>query len=347
MNQDTRTAKNKRIWHNIVTLIILGLGVFLVLPQIGVLENSWQVLSSMSPWAVVLAFIAQVLSYLGSGYLLQSSLALSHLSVSLAHSTLIVLGASSIGLVAGGTVGNSAAIFRWTHCEGENVGERTLTTLLPSLFNSLVLVLFSIVGLIYLVVTHNMTVFQIVAFSIALGILGLGILVIVLARRYRDRTLQICLQIGKFWTNLRHEPFNPDSVEQWLDEIYLDLEVLVQGRWHLLALGAFISVSFDILTLYLLFIAAGNKISLGVLLAGYALPLLLGRIAFILPGGVGVVESSMALLYTGLGIPKAEAAVVILGYRLISFWIPNLIGFPVTIYLQNRTPFTLNPRTRA
>lgn len=88
-------------------------------------------------------------------------------------------------------------------------------------------------------------------------------------------------------------------------------------------------------TMYFLFIAAGDAAPLGVLLAGYGLPQLLGKIAFILPGGVGVVESSMAALFSQLGVAPGSAVVVILGYRLISFWIPSLLGFPIAAYLQS------------
>ncbi len=42
----------------------------------------------------------------------------------------------------------------------------------------------------------------------------------------------------------------------------------------------------------------------------------------------------MVVLYTGLGVPQATAVVVVLGYRLISFWIPSLAGFPIAAYLQ-------------
>ena len=84
-----------------------------------------------------------------------------------------------------------------------------------------------------------------------------------------------------------------------------------------------------------LFIAAGNRVSFGVLLSGYGVPLLLGKMAFIIPGGVGVVESSMAALYTELGVSSTTKVVVVLGYRLVSFWIPSLAGFPIAAYLQN------------
>ena len=93
-------------WQKIGYLAVLGIAVYLILPQITALENSWQVLTSMTLWAVGLAFIAQILSYLGSGFLLQSILAIAHQKVSLWLNTLIVLGSYSIGMVAGGMIGS-------------------------------------------------------------------------------------------------------------------------------------------------------------------------------------------------------------------------------------------------
>jgi uncharacterized protein (TIRG00374 family) len=88
------------------------------------------------------------------------------------------------------------------------------------------------------------------------------------------------------------------------------------------------------LTMYLLFIAAGHPVSLGVLLSGYGLPLLLGKLAFIVPGGVGVVEGSMAAIFNGLGVPGGVTVVVVLTYRIFSFWLPTLLGFPLIAALQ-------------
>jgi uncharacterized membrane protein YbhN (UPF0104 family) len=41
----------------------------------------------------------------------------------------------------------------------------------------------------------------------------------------------------------------------------------------------------------------------------------------------------MAALYDGFGIPDPITVVVVLGYHLISFWLPSLSGFPVAAYL--------------
>jgi uncharacterized protein (TIRG00374 family) len=100
--------------------------------------------------------------------------------------------------------------------------------------------------------------------------------------------------------------------------------------------GAAANIGFDMGTLYLLFVAVGQPVSPGILLAGYGLPLLLGKMSF-LPVGVGVVEGTMAALYNGLGVPDPVTVVVILAYRLISFWLPTLVGFPLVPYLQRAT----------
>lgn len=49
----------------LVPLNILGLAVLLILPQITTLEHSYQAIKGMLLWAVVLAVMAQVASYLG------------------------------------------------------------------------------------------------------------------------------------------------------------------------------------------------------------------------------------------------------------------------------------------
>ena len=92
------------------------------------------------------------------------------------------------------------------------------------------------------------------------------------------------------------------------------------------------------LTVYFLFIAAGHYVSIGILIAGYGLPFILGKMAFILPGGVGVIEAGMVAIYDSLLVPNPVSVVVILGYRLFSFWLPTLLGFAAAAYLSGKYP---------
>ena len=45
----------------------------------------------------------------------------------------------------------------------------------------------------------------------------------------------------------------------------------------------------------------------------------------------------MVAIYEGLGVPSAVSVVVILGYRLISFWIPTLLGLPLVLSFRRRS----------
>jgi putative heme transporter len=46
----------------------------------------------------------------------------------------------------------------------------------------------------------------------------------------------------------------------------------------------------------------------------------------ILPGGLGGVEAAMPLAFSAAGAPLADAALVVLAWRVVSFWLPTLAG---------------------
>lgn len=334
MSLKSEIAK-KNLWRNLPTLVILGIAVHLVLPQIAELKNSFQVLATLRYWAVGMAFVAQALSYICIGFLEQKTLELFKLKPSLMRSTLMLIGSVSISMAGGGVLGGSAAIFKWTRGEKGKVGGAALATLFPSLFTTITLVVFSIFGLVPMIIARNLTQAQMIGFSITLGFLGLVFCLSLLATHYQHRTNKLILWVARKFSEIRHKSFDPIPVQEEVDGIFAAWDELWEKKWRFLVSASFINVTFDLLTLYFIFIAAGVNIDFAVLLSGYGLPLLLGRMVFILPGGVGVVESSMAALYAGLGIPNATAVIVVLCYRLISFWIPIISGFPIATYLNH------------
>jgi len=323
-----------RILRNILMLAILGAGIHLILPQIHELRTSGQVLASMAWWAVGLAFVAQAFSYIGSGFMLQGFLETTRQKIALWLSTLVVIAANSIGMVAGGTVGVSAAIYRWTGGSEGSMKGATLASLLSPLFINFMLTLISIFGLVHLILAHSLTKAQALGFSLTPLVLALVLSSVLLAVRYRSRAVRTVLWVSRQIGRLRRRPFDPLPIQLEAEDLFNALDELLHGAWQKPALGAFLSVLFDMLTLYCMFLATGFQISASVLMAGYGLPLLLGKAAFILPGGVGIVESSMALLYNGLGVPQQTTVIVVLGYRLISFWLPSIAGFPVGAFLE-------------
>ncbi len=324
----------------LLPLIILGLAVHLLLPQITSLEKSISVIRSMSLWLVGLAMIAQVCSYIGSGYLLKTIVDLGQSRLSLARAMLISLAAASIGLVAGGWVGAAAATYRWIAKSEDTSEEAALAGVLPSLYNNALLVIITVFGLVHLLFKHQLSSVQAVGYCLILFVLGSGMVMVMYGSQHPELVERLVLGIVSRLMHLLRRAFDGTAIHNMIDNIYAGLALLRKRGWIQALLGSVMNIGFDMLTLYFLFIAAGHTADLGVLMAGYGLAYLLGKGVFLIPGGVGVIESGMVAIYTNLGIPDSISVVVILSYRLLSFWIPSLLGFAVMGYLQ-RTSDTI------
>jgi uncharacterized protein (TIRG00374 family) len=324
---------NVQVGRYLPLLLLLGLAVHLILPQITTLEHSLRVIEGMLPWAVGLALVAQLLSYVGSGFLLRSIVYLASQRLSIVRGTLINIAASSIGLVAGGVVGSTAATYRWVRGSGVSAQGAGLAGGVAPLLNNGVLIIVAVIGLLHLLVVHELSMLQAAGFGLVLLILGFVVGGIGWSTRHRPQLTRLADWAVTRWAGLRRRPYDSAETETTLKRLFGTWDALRTGNWRKPALGALLNVAFDMLTLYCIFIAAGHAVSPGILLTGYGLPLLLGKVSF-LPGGVGIVEGTMAVLYDGLGVPDAVTVVVILTYRVISFWLPSLLGFLFVPYLQ-------------
>jgi uncharacterized protein (TIRG00374 family) len=91
----------------------------------------------------------------------------------------------------------------------------------------------------------------------------------------------------------------------------------------------------DAATLWLVFVAMLDVVSPHVFFAGYAIPLMVSKVG-VVPGGVGLVEGMMVGIFHHVGEPPATTALAVVGYRLLAFWLPNLVGFGVIPFLQTR-----------
>lgn len=89
-------------------------------------------------------------------------------------------------------------------------------------------------------------------------------------------------------------------------------------------LGAVAYWGFDIAALWASFRAFGHPPPGAVLVTGYYLGTL--GTALPLPGGVGGVEGGMIGAFLGFGVKGSLAAIAVLGYRTISYWLPTIPG---------------------
>jgi uncharacterized protein (TIRG00374 family) len=95
------------------------------------------------------------------------------------------------------------------------------------------------------------------------------------------------------------------------------------GRTLLVALVAHVV---NMASLYFLFMAFHQGVSVGSLVAGFSMGILFWNVS-ITPQGIGAVEGAMTLAYRSLGVPTASAAVVALAFRGLTLWLPVFVGF--------------------
>ncbi len=96
-------------------------------------------------------------------------------------------------------------------------------------------------------------------------------------------------------------------------------------RWKAAVLLSSGRLFFDFGTLLFCLRATGAKPNPSLVLLAYAVAKLLALIP-ITPGGLGIVEAGLSALLILAGVPGGDAVVATLAYRIISYWLPILVG---------------------
>jgi uncharacterized protein (TIRG00374 family) len=316
----------RRAVQALVILLALGAAVHVLLAQITTIENSARVLRSLSWWAVGLALVAQCFCYLCHGVVVRLLLRLFGQALPLWRSIAIVMSAYSLSMVWGGQFTNTGAMFRWLRAAGITTEASLVTGLAPALLNTLSFGALAAFGLAVLFLERQLPLALVAIFGAALLLLvSLGIGAWWCLRHPAWLNAAVHAAVRR-WAGLRRRTYDPGPVNAAVDQLLHASRLLIGGRWRGPVVGDFLSAVFDLLTLYMLFLATGHAAAPGLVIAGYGLPILAGKLS-VIPGGVGIIEGGMAGLYSALGVPGGVIVVVILGYRLISFWIPVCLGF--------------------
>jgi hypothetical protein len=122
----------------------------------------------------------------------------------------------------------------------------------------------------------------------------------------------------------------PDTLVRERDEIRETLG----SRWWLALISSMGNWLFDYLALLAALTAVGSRPRPSLVLLAYVAAALLGMIP-ITPGGLGFVEAGLAATLTLAGVSAPDAVLATLAYRLVSYWMPLLVG-PIAYALHRR-----------
>jgi uncharacterized protein (TIRG00374 family) len=333
LEEETKRASPTKWLRWVVVLVLMGLAVKLILPQIGDLHDSARVLRTMRPWAVGLAVLSEILSYVALGYMMKRIVGLTGQVLTLHRAFGVTLASGAVGLVAGGLVGIGGSSFRWLRDAGIRAEGALLAGWLPTLLNASTIAVFALIGMVELVIFQDLSPTLWAAFGLSVALLGAVAGALFWSSGHRDAAKRILCRWQEKWARLRKQKPEPEHLMATVDRLFDAFHILKTRGWKAPVAAAALGVVLDMGAMFWLYVAARHLVTPGKLLSGYALPLLLGKVA-VIPGGIGVVEGTMIALYHGFGVPTATALLVVLAYRVIAFWMPNLLGLCIIPFLQ-------------
>lgn len=121
---------------------------------------------------------------------------------------------------------------------------------------------------------------------------------------------------------LRRQPTPTHS--HWIRQ-RTEMKALLGRRWRDALAASTANWGFDIAALVLALAATGSRPHVSMVVLAYVTGAVLGMIP-ITPGGLGFVEAGLLGGLALGGVPTADAVIAVLAYRLVSYWLPILVG---------------------
>jgi len=303
----------------------VGLGAFilsLLVGQRGEFSGALHHLDHLNyAWASG-AVLAEVLSIVGYGFLQQKVLQWSGAAISLRSLTLVSLANNAIAYSVPGEPAVSSAyryrFFRRHGASGASAGWTILTILIAQALGMSLLLL---IGVLVALTGH--TGVQ------ARGTVIVGLFVVVIAGAFlvrRDLLLRFLGRVVRLFRRVTGHPRGDvmkriESTLQRMHEIPLSsgaamgLVIMATALWLM-----------DFVILLCCFGAVHAPIPWSGVLLAFGVSQIVTSLPLI-PGGLGIVEGSLAVILVAYGAKKVPALAVVLVYRLLTFWLVIIVGW--------------------
>jgi uncharacterized protein (TIRG00374 family) len=216
----------------------------------------------------------------------------------------------------------------------------TFTLLLELIYLVVGTILVGLFGLGYLLQTGQLGALGIALLAGVVLLAGALVWVGRLLVRNPRHSLALAQRAVGIWNRLagrlRLKPVDARTIQDRLEGFERGLkELRAVPRWKF-----FVSIAgrilLDVATLGACFALLGHLIRPDILLIGYGLTMVVNSLA-ILPGGLGLADVSLPVLFNRLGVPGSLALAAGLTYRLVGCWLVRFIGFVSWQLLEGST----------
>ena len=171
-------------------------------------------------------------------------------------------------------------------------------------------------------------------FSVALALFVFGLIIYFYIRK--DKLSSFVHSLLRFFApfigfvkkGFDHHAY-ASAVEESIDSFHGGLRNIHHNKYGLAkaVLFSYLGWIFDILAIYAVFLSLDEThIHISVLVITYTISMISGWLPLFLPGGLGIVDGTMAILFIYGGVPVEMAVLATLLYRLASYWFNTVLG---------------------
>jgi uncharacterized protein (TIRG00374 family) len=307
--------------------LMLGVFVALILVGMAAVALDWRQLHRVlrqADWgwvAVALGFTA--ISYLCLSY--GFAIACRVFGIGINQRELLEVGFISNVLnnlmTSGGAAGYSLRLLVMRQ-RGQSISDIMAASLFHSYFNTLALLTLLPIGLTHLLATHSLAAGEIAGIA---GVVLIAALALILASAVMFSSavrIVVFKRLSAAVRRLTHRDPAP-SLAGFDTTMTRGVAAIRQRPARLVVLLALVMTDWisSLIALGFCFDALGDWLKPGVLLTGFAVGVAVGLVSMV-PGGLGVQDSSMAGIYALLGVPLEKAVLAAVLFRVVYYLIP-------------------------
>jgi uncharacterized protein (TIRG00374 family) len=317
----------QRRW--VIWLVILGVAVLVFTLARADLDQLIRTARGIAPWLLMLPALATLASYLTMAWSYQGIARAAGHTLPFPEMCRITLVANTANylLSTGGLSGFALRMYLFAR-RGIPAGSAVLISLVQTLLTNLTLLVFVAWGFVLLLFSHNLVGRDLIAAAtllVGFSIVVVAACVALLRRRWRRRLLYAATRVVDRVlerVSPHHRPRRSKLI-RFQHNLNVGLDFLLQRPHEMLAPTFYIVLDwiFTLLVLYTAFVAIGSPIAMSHVIAGFAIGMFFS-VASLVPGGLGVLEGSMAAVFVTLGVQYEQAVVAILIFRAAYYGLP-------------------------
>jgi uncharacterized membrane protein YbhN (UPF0104 family) len=252
---------------------------------------------------------------------------------------LTVVGSSLGKTLPGGSATATAMIIGALRAQGLSGARATAGLLAASAVSWAVLALLLPLGALLALAGGRVGGYALGAVGLAAAVLVAVVLAPVALRQPRRAGALVARGLAPLARGPLRRVLDPAQLGAVVSTAMTSASQLVRDRRALLVGGGWASANWllDLAVLVTLAVTLGQRMPLLPVVLVYVVGQLVAAVP-ITPGGVGIVEATMTGLLVAAGAPAGEATAVVLGWRLVSHWLPIVVGLALlpTLALSRR-----------